>query len=230
LCTDTTAPLYGINTPDQDLGSVNMLEAPSIQHSNNSTFEESQPICELFPDSEPVPAPVLAEQVPAQQAVEQAKEEQVQSDDDSASDNNPSVTTDNIPWYTEMEYCESNINGSVNPIEWSFKDEMGEDMSEDDDVGSEWSVLDYFLACFSPNAMKHILYLTNKKLEEDEQPEMGMGELLKFFGVLILITRFEFSNHRTCGVPIRTTGSFHLRPLGCPLECQNIGLIFYLQT
>jgi hypothetical protein len=49
-------------------------------------------------------------------------------------------------------------------------------------------VLDYFLACFSPNAVKDIMYLTNKKLEEDEPPEMGMGELLKFFGVLILIT------------------------------------------
>jgi hypothetical protein len=181
------SPLYGINTPEKDLGSVDMLEAPSIQHSDDSTFDESQPICELFPDSEPVPE----EQVPAQQAVEQAEEEQVQSDDDSddASDIKPSVTTDNIPWYTEMEYCESNINGTVNPIEWSFKDEMGEDMSEDDDVGGERCVLDYFIACFPPNAMKHILYLTNKKLEEYEQPEMGKGELLKFFGVLILITQ-----------------------------------------
>jgi hypothetical protein len=191
--TDTTptpaAPLYGINMPKKDLGSVDMLEAPSIQHSDNSTFDESQAICELFPDSEPVPAPVLEEQVPTQQAMEQAKEEQVQSDDDSddASDIKPSVTTDNIPWYTEMEYHESDINGTVSPIKWSFKDEMGEDMSEDDDVGSEQSVLDYCLACFPPNAMKHILYLTNKKLEEDEQPEMGMGELLNFFGVLILI-------------------------------------------
>jgi hypothetical protein len=49
-----------------------------------------------------------------------------------------------------------------------------------------WSVLDYILTCFPPNAMKNIIYLTNKKLEEDEQPEMG--ELLKFFSVLILVT------------------------------------------
>jgi hypothetical protein len=142
---DTTptpaAPLYGIDTPDRDLGSVDMLEAPSIQHSNDSSFDESQPICELFPDSEPVPAPVLEEQ--ANQAVEQAEEEQVQSDDDSddEADINPSVTTDNIPWYTEMEYCQNDINGSINPMEWSFKDEMGEEMSEDDDVGLDWLVL-----------------------------------------------------------------------------------------
>jgi hypothetical protein len=45
-----------------------------------------------------------------------------------------------------MEYCRNYINGSINPIECSFKDEMGEDMSEDDDVGLDQSVLDYFLA------------------------------------------------------------------------------------
>jgi hypothetical protein len=54
-------------------------------------------------------------------------------------------------------------------------------------VGLDQLVLAYFLACFPPNTMKNIMYLTKKKLEEDEQPEMGMGELLKFFRVLILI-------------------------------------------
>jgi hypothetical protein len=43
-------PLYGIDPPEQDLGSVNMLEAPSIQHSDDSAFDESQPI-ELFQKS-----------------------------------------------------------------------------------------------------------------------------------------------------------------------------------
>jgi hypothetical protein len=42
---------------------------------------------------------------------------------------------------------------------------------------------------------ENIIYLTNKKLQDDKQGEMGMGELLKFFGVLILITWFEFNNH-----------------------------------
>jgi hypothetical protein len=55
-------------------------------------------------------------------------------------------------------------------------------MTEGNDVGLNWLLLDYFLACFPPNAMKNIIYLTNKKLEEDKQPEMVMGELLKFLG------------------------------------------------
>jgi Transposase IS4 len=78
---------------------------------------------------------------------------------------------------------------------------MGEDMSEDDAVGIDQSVLDYFLACFPPNAMKNIIYLTNKKLEEDKKPDIGMGELLKFFGVLILIMQNKFSNHRDLWSP-----------------------------
>jgi hypothetical protein len=32
---------------------------PSIQDDEDSLFEEAQPICELFPDPETVPAPVL---------------------------------------------------------------------------------------------------------------------------------------------------------------------------
>jgi hypothetical protein len=32
---------------------------PSIQDDEDSLFEESQPFCELFPDPETVPAPVL---------------------------------------------------------------------------------------------------------------------------------------------------------------------------
>jgi hypothetical protein len=62
---------------------------------------------------------------------------------------------------------------------------MGEEMS----VGLDWLVsADYFLACFHPNTMKNIIYLTKKKLQDNRQAEMGMGEILKFFGVLILIT------------------------------------------
>jgi hypothetical protein len=169
-----SAPLYGVDMPEQDLGSIDMLEVPSIHHSDDSSMDESQPICKLFPDSEPVPAPVLEEQVPAKQAVEH----QVQSDDDS--DKESDVKHSDTTWYTEIEYCQNDINGLVNPMKWSFKDEMGEDMSEDDDVGLDQSVLDYFLACFPPNALKNMIYLANKKLEEDKQPATGMGEPLVY--------------------------------------------------
>jgi hypothetical protein len=58
-------------------------------------------------------------------------------------------------------------------------------------VGIEQLVVDYFLACFPPDAMKNIIYQTSQKLEEDKQTTRdGIGKLLKFYGVLILITQF----------------------------------------
>jgi hypothetical protein len=117
------APLFRVDMPEQDHGSTDMLKPQSIQQSDDLSLDESQSICELFPDFEPVPAPVLEEQVPAEQAVE----EQVKSGDDSDNESDVKPSTDNIHWYTEM----NNINGLINPMEWSFKDEMGEDMSDD---------------------------------------------------------------------------------------------------
>jgi Transposase IS4 len=77
-----------------------------------------------------------------------------------------------------------------------FKTEMGKEMTEDNDVGMEQLPLDNFLACFPP----HIIALTNKKLCEDDLLEMEMGELLKFFGVLIMW--FEFNSQRDLWKPL----------------------------
>jgi Transposase IS4 len=101
-----------------------------------------------------------------------------------------------------LEYCKHDIHGSVETINWQFKTEMGKEMTEDDNVGMEQPPLDYFMACFPPQAMRNIIALTNKKLCEDDQQEMEMGELLKFFGVLILITQFEFNSQRDLWKPV----------------------------
>jgi hypothetical protein len=106
--------------PEQNLGSIDMLEVPSIQHNNNSSLDESQPICELFSDSEPVPAPVPEEQVPAKQAMEK----QVQSDDDSDDGSHIlshllllTLFLDTQRWST----AKNNINGLVNPNQVEFQ-------------------------------------------------------------------------------------------------------------
>jgi hypothetical protein len=50
-----------VEMPEQDLASIDLLEAPSIQDNKYSSLDESQPICKLIPDPEPVPAPVPEE-------------------------------------------------------------------------------------------------------------------------------------------------------------------------
>jgi hypothetical protein len=50
----------------------------------------------------------------------------------------------------------------VETVNWQFKTEMGEEMTEDNIVGMEQLPLDYFMACFPPQAMRNIIALTNK--------------------------------------------------------------------
>jgi hypothetical protein len=95
-----------------------------------------------------VPQPGVQQQVPA----DEAEEEQVQSDesDDDDSDIKLTVNTDNLYWYTDLDYCKHDINGSVETINWQFETELGQEMMEDDNVGRERLPLDYFMACFPP--------------------------------------------------------------------------------
>jgi Transposase IS4 len=61
-------------------------------------------------------------------------------------------------------------------------------MSEDDDQELKWiSLWQRF-----HNALKHILLLTNKSLQKNEGKEIELGELLQFFGVVLLITKIDF--------------------------------------
>jgi Transposase IS4 len=83
-------------------------------------------------------------------------------------------------------------NGPVDLVGWQFQGRDSKWMCEDDDVELKRSPLDYFLAAFPPNALKRILTLTNKSLCKNEGKEIKLGELLWFFGVVLLITKFDF--------------------------------------
>jgi Transposase IS4 len=52
------------------------------------------------------------------------------------------------------------------------------------------------MVAFPPNALKRILILTNKSLRKNEGKEIELGELLWFFGVVLLITKFDFGQRR----------------------------------
>jgi Transposase IS4 len=52
------------------------------------------------------------------------------------------------------------------------------------------------MVAFPPNALKRILILTNKRLRKNEGKEIELGELLRFFGVVLLNTKFDFGQRR----------------------------------
>jgi hypothetical protein len=58
-------------------------------------------------------------------------------------------------------------------------------------------MLDYFLQMFPPKELSLIVRLPSVRLLADNEPGTTKGEILKFFGVLLLITRFEFGSRRS---------------------------------
>lgn len=67
-------------------------------------------------------------------------------------------------------------------------------MEEGDSVGpgQARTAYDYFLSMFPIEKLTHMVRLTSPKLQARDLPPTTAGEVLKFIGVLILATRYEF--------------------------------------
>jgi hypothetical protein len=80
---------------------------------------------------------------------------------------------------------------------WTLQTAAGDMIIERGDAGSAISPRRpcfYFMATFPPDQLAHTIETTNVRLETIKQPQLTTGELLKFFGVLILGTRHEFGH------------------------------------
>ena len=95
-------------------------------------------------------------------------------------------------WYTAPDKV--SVGNPIRQRKWVLKTPVNEDIYDGCDVAGTRSRLDYFLLLFPPRALQLILQETNKKLQKKRVEQLTMGELLKFFGVLILATKFEFSS------------------------------------
>jgi hypothetical protein len=56
--------------------------------------------------------------------------------------------------------------------------------------------IDFFMACFPKSQLSLMVEETNKGLQRHGRPKMTKGELLKWMGVLLLITRYEFGDRK----------------------------------
>ena len=52
--------------------------------------------------------------------------------------------------------------------------------------------LEYFKLMFPLNQLKEMVRLTNRELRGKEENSMTIGEMVKFMGICILVTRFQF--------------------------------------
>jgi Transposase IS4 len=100
-------------------------------------------------------------------------------------------------WFAVKNPTDDDVNGDIPSMPWKF---LGTDGSywepNDDPTGTKRPLLEYFLACMPPATIKRILKETNKKLTMHESSLLDIAELLRFFGICILVTRFEFESRR----------------------------------
>jgi hypothetical protein len=101
------------------------------------------------------------------------------------------------------------VNGPVPRRYWKMACQynVGREYYPGCDESRKYRPYDYFMACFPSKQLKYMVDETSKRLRADNKVGTSLGELLKFFGVTILMTAFEFgerhslwekNHHRSC--------------------------------
>jgi Transposase IS4 len=117
----------------------------------------------------------------------------------------------NYNWFSIDEEDDIDTNGPLAAMKWRFTGTDAAFMEpKDNKSDSKRTPLEYFLAAMPPASIKRILHETNEKLREQEADEMGIAELLRFFGLCILVTRMQFGRRRELWGHV--TGSKYIPP------------------
>ena len=105
----------------------------------------------------------------------------------------PVATANGRHWFPTDGH--GHINGSINSRHWSVQDSMGQSYGPRNvEAAANHSRLDMFLLSFPPHHLNKIVQLTSSKLLNLNKTPTTKQEILKLFGVLVLITRFEFGS------------------------------------
>jgi hypothetical protein len=96
--------------------------------------------------------------------------------------------------YADKQATLIDINGSIQSKQFGINTPIGDLLGPDSDIDGRYSQLQYFLLMFPPDQLTAMCQLTNVQLAQQNKHRMSTGELLQFFGILILATKFEFSS------------------------------------
>lgn len=100
-----------------------------------------------------------------------------------------------LKWFKDngrANYC---INGQRAPREWCIKTVVGNALSPSrPEAAATISRLDMFMNMLGIECLDNIVRFTNIELNKKRKEDTTRQEMLKFFGVCILATRFEFGS------------------------------------
>jgi Transposase IS4 len=114
-------------------------------------------------------------------------------------------TEHGVDWYKDDVATRDDIIGPLVEREWHFRTHSGDIWCDGSDPGRHVSRLDVFLQLLPPVQLRLIVTLTNERLEATHKRATTASEMLKYFGIMILATRCQFSNCATFGTPFPAT-------------------------
>jgi hypothetical protein len=124
--------------------------------------------------------PAIAAPVPAPENIEQ-----------------PVAQPNGVEWFKENGCARLGINNQQRVLrEWSIKTITGDTVSPtwNKELAGSFSRLDMFLNMIGLNCLDNIVMFTNMQLNKKGKMATTRQEVLKFFGVCILATKFEFGS------------------------------------
>ena len=95
-------------------------------------------------------------------------------------------------WFVDDPAMKLPVNDNYHFRNWAIKTRMGYMLGRGGDHQNSYSHLEYFLMLFPPEQLQLILQLTNNELAMARKNYTMAGEIVKFFGVMLLVTQFEF--------------------------------------
>lgn len=124
----------------------------------------------------------------------------------SANNFSVSVTTHGNNWLPQ-DVC-TPLNGLVRRRIWSVSNVTGYRISEGQGH-ADMTPLDYFYWMFPMSHLGDIVEMMSYQLEQEQNIPTNASEVLRYFGILILMSRFEFATRRDLW---RTTSAFKYVP------------------
>jgi Transposase IS4 len=108
--------------------------------------------------------------------------------------NQPVSSPHGYNWYEDEQAIVSDINGTYNTREWGLKTPIGDILRAESNVNKQLSRLDVFYLMFPPSQLDVMVRCTNNVMRDRNKKTTTKGEMLKFLGIIVLMTRYEFKS------------------------------------
>jgi Transposase IS4 len=157
-------------------------------------------------ETQPTPPPVENTETPQSPATPAAAGDitaavpqtaQTQTSSTTSSSQRPVATVHELEWYDEEHATAFPTNGPFPRRTWKLHCQYtDQEFTPGCDPQGKVSTLDYFMAVFPKEQLRMMVEQTSDNLRMNGHPKVTKGELLKWFGILLLVTRFEFGERK----------------------------------